>query len=156
MFDRLRAGALAHMVGGQERQAIAAQPIGARVADMNDMRDAPAQDQRREGAAHAGELAVALGERIDPVVERIEHGGRGAAHFHGLGQIAEAVEEAAHRGFGSHPPASGAADAVGDRGDDIAAGLGQFIAEHRAAEILVALARPRLGSKTDGRLDGRQ
>ncbi len=117
------AARLAQMIGGQEREPIVAQPIGARVADMNNVGDAAAQDQRGEGAAHASELAVALGERIDPVVQRIEHGRRRAAHFHGFGQVAKAIKEAAHRGFGSHPSASGAADAVGDRGDDIAARL---------------------------------
>jgi len=44
---------LPHMVGGEASQTIAAQSIGARVADMQHMRDATAQHERREGAAHA-------------------------------------------------------------------------------------------------------
>ncbi len=44
----------------RQRKAVAAQPIGARVADMQHMRDAPAQHQRGEGASHAGQLGVAL------------------------------------------------------------------------------------------------
>ena len=100
-----------------------------------------------------GELAVALGERVDPAIERIENGRRGAPHFHRLGQIAKAVEKAAHRGFGGDAAALGAADAVGDRRDDVAARLGQLPAKHGAAEILVALARPGLRSEPDGGLD---
>ena len=34
---------LPHMVGGEAGQAIAAQPVSARVSDMNHMRDAPSQ-----------------------------------------------------------------------------------------------------------------
>ncbi len=153
---RPAAATLAHMIDGQERQAVAAQPVGARIADMKHMRDAPAQDQRGEGASHAGEIVVALGERIDPAVERIEDGRRCAAHFHGLGQIAKAVEKAAHRGLGGDAAAFSAADAVGDRRNNVAARLGQFLAEDGAAEILVALARPGLRREADGGLDGRQ
>ena len=63
--------ALPHMVGGQQRQAVAAQPIGAGVADMQHMRDAPAQHQRGEGASHPVKLRIALALRMDPAIERI-------------------------------------------------------------------------------------
>ena len=36
------AALLAHVVGGQACQSLAAQPIGARVADVHQMRNAPA------------------------------------------------------------------------------------------------------------------
>ena len=54
---------LAHVVGGEAQQAIAAQPVGPRVADMQQMRETAAQDQRGEGAAHADKVAcpAALG-----------------------------------------------------------------------------------------------
>ena len=120
---------------------------------MQDMRDAPAQHQRGESASHARRVGVALALRIDPAVERIEHGRRGAAHFHGLGQVAKTVEETAHRGLGGDAAALGAADAVGDRRHHVAARLRQLPAEYGAAEILVALARSGFGGEADARLD---
>src|SRR5262249_39239071 len=114
---------------------------------------AAAQHDRREGAAHAGELRVALALAKDPAVERTDDGRRSAAHLHGLGQVAKAVEEAAHRGLGGDAAALAAADAVGARGDDVAARFRQFPAEDGAAEILVTLARSGLGGEPDACLD---
>ena len=148
-------GALAHMVGGEQRQAITAEPIGAAVTNMQHMRNPPAQHDRGEGASHAGERRVALALGIDPAIERADDGRRGAAHLHGLGQVAKAVEKAAHRGFGGDTAALGAANAVGDSGDDVAARLWQFPAEHGAAEIFVALARSGLGGEPHACLDAR-
>ena len=68
--DVRAAGAvLAYMVDGQAGEAVAAQPIGAGVADMQHMRDAPAQHQRREGASHSRQLGVAPALGIDPAIE---------------------------------------------------------------------------------------
>ena len=148
--DGRPAGArFAHVVDGQAVQAVAAQPIGAGVADMQHVRDAPAQHQRREGASHPGQLGVTLPLRIDPAVERVENLGRGTPHFHGLGQVAKPIKKAAHRGFGRDAAALGAADAVGNRRHHVAARLRQLPAENGAGEILVALARPGLRRKTD-------
>ena len=106
--------ALPHMVDGQAGQAVAAQPVGAGVADMQHMRDAPAQHQRREGASHPRQLGVSLTLGMDPAIERIQDRGGGASHFHRLGQVAKSVEETAHRDLGRHAAALGAANAVGD------------------------------------------
>ena len=62
-----------HMIGGQAGEAVTAQPIGARVADVQHMGDAPAQHQRGEGASHSRQLGVALSLGIDPAIECIEN-----------------------------------------------------------------------------------
>ena len=102
------------MIGGETDQAIAAQPVGPGVADMQQMREPAAQHQRGEGAAHADEVRVLLSLRVDPGIERIEDAGPGAPHLHGLRHVPEPVEEAAHRGLRRLAPAFGAADPVGD------------------------------------------
>ena len=118
------AGILAHVVGGHACESVTAQAIGARVADMQDMGDAAAQHHRGEGAAHAAQFVVAAALGKDPAVESIEDGGAGAADFHGFRQIAKAIKKAAHRGFRRHTATFGAADTIGNRGDDVAARLG--------------------------------
>ena len=110
---------------------------------MQQVRDAAAQHQRGEGAAHPASLRSRRPMRIDPAVERIDDRGAGAPHLHGLGQVAKSVEKAAHRGLGGDAAAFGAADAIGDRGDHVAARLGQFRAEHGAGEILVVVRAAR-------------
>ena len=133
--------AVAHVVGGQAQQAIAAQTVGARVADMQQMRETAAQHQRGECAAHADEVRVLLPLGVDPGVERVEDAGPGAPHLHGLGHVPEAVEEAAHRGLRRHAAAFGAADAVGDGGRHVASLRGKLGAKYRAGEILIARSR---------------
>ena len=137
----------------RQRQAVAAEPVGAGVADMQHMRDAAAQHQRGEGASHPRQLGIALALGMDPAIERIQDVGGGAPHFHGLGQIAKSVQEAAHRGLGRLAAALGAADPIGDRRHHVAARLGQLRAENGAGEILVALARPGLRGEPDTCLD---
>jgi hypothetical protein len=135
---------LANVVGREQREAIVAKPVGARITDMKHMRNAPAQHQCGKRTTHAVEFCVAPPLRIDPTVERIEDRGRGAAHLHGFGHIAKAVEKTAHGGLGGDAAAFMAADAVRDRGNDIAPRLRQFHAEDRAGEIFVAFARSGL------------
>ena len=136
-----RAAVVAHVIGGEAGQAVAAQPVGARVADMQHVREPAAQHQRGKGAAHADKVRILPALGIDPGVERIEDARAGAAHLHGLRHVPEAVEEAAHRGFRRLAPALGAADAVGDRRRHVAPLRGEARAEHGADEILVARAR---------------
>ena len=57
---------VAHMVGGQADQAVAAQPVGARVADMQQMREPAAQHQGGERAAHADKVGVLPALGVDP------------------------------------------------------------------------------------------
>jgi hypothetical protein len=147
------ATAVAYMIGRETAQVVAAQPVGAAVADMQHMGDAPAQHQRSERAAHAGQRRIALALTVDPAIERTDDGRRRAAHLHGLGHVAKAVEKTAHRGFGGDAAALGAADAVGDGRNHVATRLRQFPAEDGAAKILVALARPGFRGKADTRLD---
>ena len=54
--ERVRAASavLAHMVGGEASHALAAQPIGAGIPDMQQVGDAAAQHQRRQRATHSG------------------------------------------------------------------------------------------------------
>ena len=77
----------------------------------------------------------------------------GAPHFHGFGQVAKSIEKTAHRGLGCDATALGAANAVGDRRDDVAARLRQLPAENGAGEILVALARSGFRGEADAGLD---
>ena len=128
--ERVRAARaiLAHMVGGEASHAVAAQPIGARIPDMQQVGDAAAQHQRRQRATHSGELGVLAAHGIDPAVERTDDFGARSLHLHGLGQIAKSVQEAAHRGLGRNAAALRAADAIGDRGDHFLPRLGQLSA----------------------------
>ena len=143
----------ADVVVGQTGQPVAAQPVGARVADVQHVRRAAAQHQRGERASHAGERRVAAAFAVEPAVERAEHPRRGAAHLHRLRQVAEAVKKAAHRHFRRDAAAFGAADSVGDRRHEVAARPRQLPAEDRAGEILVALARSLVRGEPDGRPD---
>ncbi len=137
------------MIGGQTNKPVAAQPIGAAVTDMEKMRGAAAQHQGRKGAAHSGELGIAVRLRKNPAVERVEDPRPGTAHFHRFRQIAEAVEEPAYRGFCGNPAASGTADTVSNCRHHIGPRLRQFRTKHGTAEIFVALARPGFRGKTD-------
>ena len=152
--QNVRAGGavLAHVVGGEAAEAVAAEAIGAGVPGVQEVGDAAAQHQCRERAAHPGKLRVLATERVHPAVERADDPGAGPLHLHGLGQIAKPVEEAAHRGLGGDAATLRAADAVGDRGDHFRARLGQLRADHGAGEILVVLARPGLRGEADARL----
>ena len=120
---------------------------------MQHMRDAAAQHQCGEGASHPRQIRVAPALRMNPAIERIQHDGGGAPHFHGLGQIAKSIEEAAHRDLGRLAAAFGAADAVRDRRHHVAARLGQFGAENGAGKIFVAFARSGLRDEPDACLD---
>ena len=119
------------MVGGKTGQTIAAQPVGARIPDMQQVGDAAAQHQRGEGAPHSRELGVLAAQGIDPAVERTDDLGARSLHLHGLGQIAKSIEETAHRGLGRGAAALCAADSIGDRRDHFLARLGQFRADTR-------------------------
>jgi hypothetical protein len=136
-----------HMIGAQAGEAVTAEAISARVADVKHVGDAPAQHQRGEGAPHSRQFAVPLSLGIDPAIECIENSGRRPSHFHGLGQVAKSVEKPTHRGFGCHAAALGAANSIGDRRHRIPARPRQLRAENRAGEILVAFARSGLGGE---------
>ena len=148
---RAASAVLAHMVGGEASHALATQPVGARIPDMKQVGGAAAQHQRCQRATHSGELGVLAAHGIDPAVERVDDFGARALHLHGLGQIAESVQEAAHRSLGRNAAALRAADAVGDRGDQLLARLGQLRAQQGAGEIFVVLARPGLRGESDAR-----
>ncbi len=117
---------LAHMVCGEASHAIAAQPIGARIPDVQQVGDAAAQHQRRQRATHPGELGILARHCINPAVERTDDFGARSLYLHGLGQIAKAVQEAAHRSLSRYAAALRATNAVGDRGDHLLARLGQL------------------------------
>ena len=52
----LAARRVAHVVRRQTGETVAAEPIGAPIADVQHMHRAPAQHQRGKGAAHAREI----------------------------------------------------------------------------------------------------
>ncbi len=150
---RATRAAAAHMIGGKTGEAIPAQPVRARIPDMQQVGDAAAQHQRREGAAKTGEVWVLPAHRMDPGVERTDDPGPRLLHLHGLGQIAKAVKEPAHRGFGGDAAALCATDPVGDRRHHLLARLRQLRAVERPGEILVVLARPGLRGEADACLN---
>ena len=96
-------------------------------------------------------LGILATERVDPCVERTDDPGPGAADLHGLRQIPESVEKTAHREFRGDAAALGAADPVGDRRHHLPARLGQLSANDRGGEVLIPLARPFFGAKSDTR-----
>ena len=106
------AATLPNMVFGQQGQAVAAEAVGAGVTDMQHMRDAPAQHQRGEGASHPHQPGIALALRVDPAVERIQHDGGCAPHFHRLRQVAKTVEKTAHGDLGRLAAALRASDSI--------------------------------------------
>ena len=75
--ERVRAtrAILAHMVDREAGHAVAAQPVGARIPDVQQVGDAAAQHQRRQRAPHSGELGVLAAHGIDPAVERTDDPG---------------------------------------------------------------------------------
>jgi hypothetical protein len=97
------------------------------------------------------QLGVLPADRVYPAVKGADDPRARPLHLHGLGQIAKPVEKAAHRGLGGGAATLGAADAVGDCGDHLLAGLRQFGPHQRAGEILVGPARAGLRSKADYR-----
>jgi hypothetical protein len=100
------------MVGGQAGQAVAAQPVGAGVPDMQHVRDAAAQHQRREGASHPRQPCIPAAFGMDPAVERIQNRRGRAPHFHRLRQIAESIQETAHGDLGRLAAALCAANSI--------------------------------------------
>src|SRR5262249_2945292 len=148
------AAILAYMVGREANEAIAAQAVGARVADMKEMGDAAAQHHSCEGAAHAAQFVVTATLRKDPTIERVEHRGASAADFHSFGEVTKPVEKTADGSLCRDAPASRAADPVGYGGDTLAPGPWQFHTEDCACKVFIAFAWPCLGSKADARFDG--
>jgi len=84
---------------------------------------------------------------MDPAIERVQNDGRSASHFHRLGQIAESIQEAAHRDLGRYTAALRASHPVGDCGDHVGARLGQLRTENDAGEVLIVFARTGLGGE---------
>ena len=108
------------VVLGQPLQAPLAQAIGAGVADVNDVALPPRQDDRREGAAHAAELGIDAALRVDPAIGGLQRTRGAAAHAERFREGIIGVDEASNREFGGFASALVSADAVGDRGDDVA------------------------------------
>ncbi len=148
---RLARAAVTGMVLGETGETVAPQPIGAGIADVQEMGDPAAQDERGEGARHPLQLGVLAAKRVDPGVERADHPRPGAADLHGLRQVPEAVKKTAHGELGGDASALRAAHPVGDRRHHLAARLGQFRADDRGGEILVLLARSLIGKEPDAR-----
>src|SRR5262250_1021102 len=102
------------MIGGQTNEPFAAEAVGARIADMNDVCNAATHDQACEGASHAREFRVVSPLRVDPAIERVHDLCCGALYLHGLRKIAEAIKEAAHCHFCRDAATFRSADAIGD------------------------------------------
>ncbi len=111
---------------------------------MQQVSDATAQHQRREGASHPRQLGVPLTLGMDPAIECIQDRGRRAPHLHGFGQIAKSIQKTTHGGLGCHAAALCAPNSIGDRRDNVPARLWQLKAKNGAGEILILFARSGL------------
>ncbi len=136
------------VVRGQPLQASLAQAIGAGVADVNDVALPPRQDDRGKGAAHAAEQGIGAALRVDPAIGGFQRTRRPAAHAERFGKGIIGVDEATNREFGGFPPALVSADAVGDRGDNVAVGH-TGPAEAGPDVILISRALAGLADETD-------
>ena len=70
------------------------------------------------------QVGVPLPLRMHPGTERVQYLGRGPSNLGGLGQLAHSVQKAADCGFGGDAAALGAADSVGNGGNDVPARFG--------------------------------
>ena len=148
------------MIGGQLCQALAAESIGARVTDMHHVRQATTQHQRGKSASHSRQARIPGALGMHPRVERIQDAGRRALHFSAFRKVAHPVQKAAHRGFGGDATALGAADAIGDRRDDVATRFGQVRTEYRARKVLIVGTwtggRVKADARSNGQIAGRR
>jgi hypothetical protein len=137
---------------GQARQHPVAEMPGPAVPHMQRHRLASAQDQGGEGGRRRLHGRIDLPPRMEPAVEapqRLDPVG-GDAVQRVLVQIA--VDEAARRQLGRHPPGLRARHPVGDdRHDPMLALLGRRAQMH-AAEILIVRLRPLRGGEAGGDL----
>ena len=83
------------MVLGQPLQASLAQPVGAGVADMDDMAKSSRQDHRRKGTAHAVEPRVDAALGVDPAIDALQRARGSAPHTKRFRQGIIGIDEAA-------------------------------------------------------------
>ncbi len=107
------------MVSGQERQATATQPIGARVADVHDVRDAAAQHESGESATHPRQVRVPLALGVHPCIEGAQDAGGRPLHFRGLRHLAHSIQKAPYSSLRRDAPPLCAPDPIGDRRNDV-------------------------------------
>ena len=108
------------MVEREPLQAVVAQAVDARIADVHHMRLAPAQDQRRERRRHRRPRRIALPLGMHPAVHGGQRPRRRAVDTERGRQTQIAVNEPAHGGLGGKPSAGTAAHAVGNHRERVA------------------------------------
>ena len=141
-------GVVVGMVAREALQLARAQAVDAGIADVQQMRAAPAQHQRAERGGHAPKPLVLPALCVDPAIERRQHAHPGAVDTE-RGRLAQqAVAETAHHGLGG-VAAAGAAHAIGDRGDD---GARAPLAFAHGGEVVVTLAFAALTGERDADL----
>ena len=106
------------MILGHPAKLAFAEMPGAAVPDMKRGRPSAAQHQRGEGCRGAFEIGVDSPDPVKPAVEAKDRAAAGGGDTDRLGLAIIAVDEAAHGEFGGEAAALGAADPVGDCGDD--------------------------------------
>ena len=154
--DVPQAGAGHGMVGGHAVERAVPPPIGAGVADMDDVHAAAAQDERGQRRRHAGERGVARAHGMRPGIEGLDGAGAVALDAERRVLPEMAVDERAHREFRRYPSARGAADAVGDHGDRAEARLLVAVAHIERGIVLVRLARTGIGRDAEAKLEPRR
>ena len=113
---------------------------------MDDVDVPPGQDQGGEGAGHAGQGSVGVALDVQPAVGCGQRGdGVGFDAFQGT-ELVLGFEEEADGGFGGDPAAFGAADSVGEGGDQARA---VAVGQEAGSEVLVPVAAARVGGGAD-------
>ncbi len=149
------------VVLGQLFECMRMQSVDARVAHVQQVRVAPLQHERAEGADAAQVLVeaavAALRLRVQPCIRRLQHAPRRAADRPGLRGGVVVLQEPAHRRGTRDMADPAAADAVGQRdGDALGRQLGAA-RQHGAVEVLIrdlADARLRVLADADGQHAG--
>ena len=134
---------------GERFQLAVAQPIDARIADMEQVRGGGLEHQRAEGADMAAVTVVAVRATprlgMQPGVGSDQHALAGLLHRPGVRRAEVVFQKALHRRFAGDVADLAAADAIGDgQGDALAVlllGLGQAQAVEVLVEGLAALVR---------------
>ena len=138
-----------------DRQALQppfVQPINPGIANMGRMEASTAQDERREGCRHPGQLGIAATLGNDPAIQRGGHRFNGAWHAPGIRCCEIIGQQAAHRVFGGFAAALVAADPVGNRRDNALVVEFRAFRRGNSAEILVPLARAGQRGISNGNL----
>src|SRR5690606_27456312 len=142
------------MLLGEQLQLAGAQPVEARIADMEQVRGGGLEYQRAEGADMAAVPVITVRAaprlRMQPGVGRHQHALAGLLDRPGVRRAEVVFEEALHRRFAGDMADVAAADTVGDGQGDALAVLFFPRRQTHAVEVLVERFAALVGELADG------